>query len=59
MSWKKEQWIKPSTLQIRTIRNGDNKTTISFHQENLSNMYVREEMKVQWEEILNRLKAII
>ncbi|TJY43844.1 SRPBCC domain-containing protein [Cohnella pontilimi] len=58
LTWKKENWIKPTILQIRTIPNGD-KTTLSFHQENLSDMNVREEMKLRWEEVLNKLSEII
>ncbi|MGE5704461.1 MAG: SRPBCC domain-containing protein [Clostridia bacterium] len=59
LTWKKESWIKASTLQIRTISNGHDKTTISFHQENLSDMNVREEMKTRWEETLNRLRTLL
>jgi len=58
LTWKKEHWEKPSTLQIRTIPNGSDKTTISFHQENLSDIHVREEMKMRWEEILIKLKTL-
>lgn len=32
-------------------------TTLSFHQENLSDASVREEMKVHWEEVLSILKT--
>jgi Uncharacterized conserved protein len=59
LTWKKANWDKPSTLQIRTIAKGSNQTTISFHQENLSGLDVREEMKMVWEEVLRRLKASI
>ncbi|MNW64202.1 hypothetical protein D3C74_424630 [compost metagenome] len=59
LSWKKNHWIKPSTLQIRTIPKGNDKTTISIHQENLSDSMVREEMKIHWENVLNRLSEII
>jgi hypothetical protein len=59
LTWKKENWIKSSTLQIRTIANGKDKTTLSFHQENLSDINVREEMKMRWEETLNRLRTFI
>ncbi|MMZ61515.1 hypothetical protein D3C73_1044660 [compost metagenome] len=59
LSWKKNDWVKPSTLQIRTIPKGSDKTTISIHQENLSDSMVREEMKAHWENVLNRLSEII
>ncbi|WP_433944949.1 SRPBCC family protein [Paenibacillus sp. SN-8-1] len=58
LSWTKEHWAKPSTLQIRTIPAGDYKTTISFHQEKLSGPEVREEMKRRWEDVLGRLQGI-
>jgi len=59
LTWTKENWIKPSTLQIRTITNGKDKTTLSFHQENLLDIHIREEMKNKWGEVLNELIAII
>lgn len=59
LTWKRSNWTQPSTLQIRTISNGHDRTTISFHQENLHDSSVREEMKLHWEEVLNRLKTLI
>lgn len=58
LTWKKSSWTNPSILQIRTIPNGEGKTTISFHQEKLQDSRVREEMKSYWEEILNSLKPL-
>ncbi|PWV94466.1 activator of Hsp90 ATPase-like protein [Paenibacillus cellulosilyticus] len=58
LTWKRESWAKPSTVQVRTIAKGKDQTTISFHQENLGSLEVREEMKVYWEEVLNKLKAM-
>ncbi|WP_274361434.1 SRPBCC family protein [Paenibacillus thermotolerans] len=49
------QWEKESTLQIRIIPAGERKTTVSFHQENLADGIVREEMKRRWELVLDRL----
>jgi hypothetical protein len=34
-------------------------TTISFHQENLSDANAREDMKSHWEEVLQKLKTKI
>ncbi|MNJ61706.1 hypothetical protein D3C77_575110 [compost metagenome] len=59
LTWKKENWVKSSTLQIRTISKGDAKTTLSFHQENLADIDVREEMKMRWNETLNKLSTLI
>lgn len=55
LTWKKEQWEKASTLQIRTIEQKNGKCTISFHQENLPSLSDREEMKSRWEEVLGKL----
>ncbi|MNN19423.1 hypothetical protein D3C81_1326660 [compost metagenome] len=57
LTWKKKDWEKASTLQIRTIKQKDNKCTISFHQENLPSFEVREEMKARWDEVLDNLKT--
>ncbi len=56
LTWKREGWIKASTIQIRIIPKESAKTTISFHQENLSDQYVREEMKQYWERVLKRIE---
>ncbi|GFN30264.1 SRPBCC domain-containing protein [Paenibacillus xylaniclasticus] len=59
LTWQPKSWSKPSTLQIRTIASGSDKTTISFHQENLADAAVREEMKARWEQVLVELKLWI
>lgn len=56
LTWKKKEWQKPSTLQIRFLSGVVGKTTISFHQENLSDLRVREEMKRHWEAVLEKIK---
>ncbi|WP_257352091.1 SRPBCC family protein [Pseudalkalibacillus decolorationis] len=56
LTWQKEEWEKPSTVQVRIISKASNKTTISFHQEKLSDKNVREEMKVYWGEILDEIR---
>ncbi len=55
LTWQKNEWPKPSTVQVRVISKDSNKTTISFHQENLSDQNVREEMKVYWEKVLEAI----
>lgn len=57
MKCKFAHWEKPSTLQIRIIPAGEKKTTVSFHQEQLADGIVREEMKRRWELVLERLAA--
>ncbi|WP_225340292.1 SRPBCC family protein [Lysinibacillus capsici] len=56
LTWQKEEWSKPSTVQIRILPKCVNKTTISFHQEHLSDQTVREEMKGHWESVLDLIK---
>jgi uncharacterized protein YndB with AHSA1/START domain len=55
LTWKKAEWTKASTIQIRIIPSSSNKTTISFHQENLPDIHARVEMKVHWEDVLSEL----
>jgi hypothetical protein len=57
LTWQPKGWSKPSTLQIRLISSekSPNKTTVSFHQENLSDALVRGEMKLRWEQVIARL----
>ncbi|WP_349305656.1 SRPBCC domain-containing protein [Bacillus sp. FJAT-49711] len=59
LTWQKEKWEKTSTVQIRILHKEENKTTISFHQEHLSDESVREEMKELWEKVLNLIKEQI
>lgn len=55
LTWLPLGWTKPSTIQIRVIPAGD-KTTISFHQENLPDAESRELMRRRWEEILAKIE---
>ncbi|WPK13281.1 SRPBCC domain-containing protein [Lysinibacillus louembei] len=57
LTWQKEGWERPSTIQVRIIAKASDKTTISFHQEHLSDENVREEMKMHWEIVLNEIGA--
>ena len=59
LTWQKVGWEKASTVQVRIIPGASNKTTISFHQEKLSDQNVREEMKKYWEKVLTELKERI
>lgn len=56
LTWQKKEWQRPSTVQVRFISTASNKTTISFHQENLSDGKIREEMKLYWEQVLEEIK---
>lgn len=58
ITWWPQNWEKASTIQIRVIPNGE-KTTISFHQENLAGADDREEMRQRWEYVLDELEKIL
>lgn len=59
LSWQPTGWPEASTLQIRLLPAASpGRTTISFHQEHLDSMQRREEMKVRWEAVLNRLMEL-
>ena len=55
LKWGKKDWVKPSTLQIRLLSNHPDRTTISFHQENLDHPNTREQMKQHWENVLSAI----
>ncbi|MFD2445055.1 SRPBCC domain-containing protein [Bacillus sp. CGMCC 1.16607] len=56
LKWQKKGWDKPSTLQIRLISDKSDRTTISFHQENLDQPDKREQMKLYWEDVLTVMR---
>lgn len=58
ITWWPKDWEKASTIQIRVIPNGE-KTTISFHQENLKGAQEREEMRQRWEKVLDKLEGLL
>ncbi len=61
LTWQPKGWSKASTLQIRIIpgKSDSNKTVLSFHQENLSDARVREEMKHRWEQVIAQIAAAV
>ena len=54
LTWKPPGWRKPSTLQL-TVVSSSNRTSIRFHQENLPDEAVREQMRNHWKDVLARL----
>ncbi|ATF11984.1 SRPBCC domain-containing protein [Brevibacillus sp. HB1.2] len=56
LKWSMKDWEKSSTLQIRLLSDKPDRTTISFHQENLDHENTREQMKLHWEEVLNEIR---
>lgn len=55
MRWKKPDWNNTSTLQVRVIKKGDNKSTISFHQEKLLDKNQRLMMLDYWRDKMQAL----
>lgn len=53
-TWQKKNWTNLSTVQIRIIGNKE-KATVSFHQEKLVDSEQREEMKVYWNQVVNKI----
>jgi uncharacterized protein YndB with AHSA1/START domain len=52
LTWQPANWPNPSTLQLRVISKGEDKTTIGFHHEKLSDAVVREQMRSHWKKVL-------
>ncbi len=57
INWKKKDWTNISTVQVRIIEKGINKSIISFHQEKLVDVKQREEMKKYWSEKMDRIAS--
>ena len=53
MNWKQKDWKNMSTVQVRIIGKGKNKSSISFHQEKLIDSNQRAEMKEYWNKKMN------
>lgn len=59
LSWQRPEWDNPSTLQIYLLSASGGKTTISFHQEKLDDVYMRDLMRTHWEQVLNRISEAV
>lgn len=60
ITWKPVNWQKPSIVQVRVIPAGKDKTTISFHQENLPDQAARLYMRDHWQKVLDTIeKALV
>lgn len=57
-AWVLKEWEKPSTLQFRLISDKPDRTTVSFHHENLDQSSTREQMKQHWEKALIQMSKI-
>jgi uncharacterized protein YndB with AHSA1/START domain len=58
VTWQPVQWSQPSTIQMRLIPMGRDKTVVSFHQEKLPDAAAREQMLVRWAGILDELEKV-
>ncbi|MBD2844980.1 SRPBCC domain-containing protein [Paenibacillus sp. IB182496] len=58
MAWQMPGWDKPSTLQLQLLASGEARTTVSYHQEKLTDLYMRETMRRRWETALDELQAL-
>lgn len=58
IDWRRKGWENVSRLQVRVIGN-EEKATISFHQEKLSDSDQREEMKLYWNEKMNAIEKAL
>ena len=52
LTWQKNEWKSPSTLQIRVIPVSQGKTTVAVHHEKLKNGKVRDQMRAYWQQVL-------
>lgn len=55
LTWKRPEWDNPSRLQIYLLAANSGKTTIAIHQEMLEDVYMREQMRRYWDELLNKM----
>ena len=55
LTWKPKHWTNTSALQIRVIPSKE-KTTISFHQDELLDSQQRDEMKKYWDEVIVKIE---
>ena len=58
LTWQPAGWSQSSTLQVRVIPNRE-KTTISFHQENLTGPEHRASMLEHWKAVLIRMGELL
>ena len=54
LTWRPRQWERPSTVQMRTVPNGD-RTVVAFHQEHLPGPTEREDRRSFYKAALEAL----
>ncbi len=58
LTWHPKDWKRASLIQVR-VRPAVGGATIAFHQEHLSGVRARTEMKKRWLTVLNELEAVL
>jgi hypothetical protein len=58
LTWQPENYIRPSTMQIRIIEKGD-QTTIAFHQEHLPSSEARKERRDHFKNAIDEIERIL
>lgn len=58
MTWKPAKWKNTSMLQVRVLPAGQ-RSAISFHHDKLADARQREQMKAHWQDVLEKLAALI
>ena len=57
LTWHSPELASPSTLQVYFAPSGD-KTSVRFHQERLSSLEEREQMRQRWRDVLEKLSEL-
>lgn len=52
LTWQLAGWTRASTLQIRLVPGTGEKTSLRFHQEQLTSEAIRTQMRRHWQEVL-------
>lgn len=58
LSWQPAGWRKATTLQVRVVPGGPNRSVVSFHHEGLPGEKEREDMRARWQDVLSALEGI-
>lgn len=57
LTWQPEGWKRAALIQVR-VRPAAGGATIAFHQEHLSGVRARAEMKKRWLAVLNEIESL-
>ncbi len=57
LTWKPKKWKRPSTIQVR-VTPKEERSVISFHQENMPDAAAREEQRAHFKTAVEKLKKL-